>query len=312
MAGVLFLTFISYYFITYSFRKHKYKWGLLSLILTFITYQYFTYYAFYLLEHYGGTSGRTSAILLEMGELSFLEIPFSTHVFYHSFTLSLFYLILPLSLKIAFELAKSVYNNQKLEAEKLRLELNYLRSQVNPHFLFNMLNSLYKVSLGNEKATNILLNLQKFLEYSLINDSSPYILLSRELEFLTSYVALEKLRLDSHKKLSLNVTGSAGNLQIAPLILVNFIENAIKHGLNNTNQPSWVEIEINIINQTLYFSCRNQVNFLGKNTISENEKGIGINNARRQLEVHYPKQHDYLQDISNNIYKVIIQVQLRA
>lgn len=313
MAGVLLLAFICYRFIIYSFRADtKYLKGILSIILALTLYQYFTYYAFYLLNHYGRPSSRTSAILHQMGALKFLEIPINAQVFYHSFTLSLFYLILALSLRVAFELARSAYHNHKLKEEKLKLELNYLRSQVNPHFLFNMLNSLYKVSLGNDKATHIVLNLQNFLDYSLTEESSPYLALSRELEFLTSYVELEKLRLDPHKKLALSITGHTGNLLIAPLILVNFVENAIKHGINNTNQPTWAEIQINIEGNTLYLHCRNQINEKGKNSIQQNEKGIGLHNALRQLEIYYPNHYNYQQSVAEGIYDVQLKIKLKV
>lgn len=311
MAGVLLLAFSGYHFIIYSFRTDKkYQKGVLSIIGVLILYQYFTYYAFYLLNYYGSPSPRTSAILHQMGTLKFLEIPINTQVFYHSFTLSLFYLILALSLRTAFELAKSAYLNQKLQEEKLRLELNYLRSQVNPHFLFNMLNSLYKVSLGNEKATYIVLNLQKFLDYSLTENSNSYIPLSRELEFLTSYVELEKLRLDQHKKLVLSIKGNSGDWLIIPLILVNFVENAIKHGLNNTNQFTWAEIQINIEANVLYLHSRNQINQKGKNTIQQNEKGIGLNNALRQLEIYYQNRYNYQQNDREGVYDVHLTIQL--
>jgi len=190
-----------------------------------------------------------------------------------------------------FGIIRHVYNyiklkqaQQLLRIEKQAAELNYLRSQTNPHFLFNTLNNIY--SLARDKsdlAPESILRLSKILRFMLYETGGTYIAVEQELKIITDYIALEKLRYDDSLHINFNHDIEDMKQALPPLLLIPLVENAFKHGVSETRTQPYVDIHLSINKRQLAFVVKNPTEaFSGEGGIKEN---IGLSNLRRQLEL---------------------------
>ena len=205
----------------------------------------------------------------------------------NSFMDNIFVVGVAIALKQYFESQRLIQREQLLVKEKIETELNFLKSQINPHFLFNTLNNIY--SLARKKSDNtpdVVLKLSKLLRFILYETSNKKITIEREIQFLTDYIELEKIRYDQRLKVDFRYEIDNYNCQIAPLLLIPFVENAFKHGVSETVSNAFVNIELKLKNGFLDFSIANSIE-PGLNKNSEDEAGIGLRNLRRQLEILY-------------------------
>jgi len=164
-------------------------------------------------------------------------------------------------------------------------ELSFLRSQINPHFLFNNLNNIYAlVSYQSDQSLNAIASLSELLRYMLY-DTSETVALSKEIVYIEKYIALQQLKYEHPEKIGFEVDGQAEAIQIPPLLFIPFVENAFKHGDNN--KPNWLHIELAVDAAQLAFCCTNRKVQKHKDA----EGGIGIDNVRRRLELLYPNRH---------------------
>ncbi|MEM6698380.1 MAG: histidine kinase, partial [Bacteroidota bacterium] len=173
---------------------------------------------------------------------------------------------------------------QALQEEKIAAELNFLKAQSNPHFLFNTLNNLYGLARKNDQNTaTSIMRLSNIMRYILQECSSPTISIEKEVKVIEDYIALEKLRYDDRLKVTFRKEVEDWQAAVAPLILLPFVENAFKHGASETRFTTIIEIELKIENECLEFSV--------VNTRDSNEelveKGTGLKNVSRQLELIY-------------------------
>jgi two-component system LytT family sensor kinase len=183
--------------------------------------------------------------------------------------------------------------NTTLHQQKLKAELDYLRAQVHPHFLFNTLNNLYALTLTkSETAPQVVLKLSELMSYMLYDSQTEQVALSKEITHIKNYLELERLRYGNRLDLSFNVSGEAGAYQIAPLLLIPFVENAFKHGVSNQTEGAWITIDIKIKDDILYFKTENsKAEFLPVQDTQNYKKGIGLQNVRRRLELLYNNKH---------------------
>lgn len=208
--------------------------------------------------------------------------------------------LLKLSYKNQLQLQKT--NNEKLETElKLKeTELKLLRSQLHPHFLFNTLNNLY--SLANEnspKTKEIIIKISDLLSYILYEGNDQKVPLEKELDFINNYIELEKIRYGERLNLEIKTTKLSHYIEIAPLILFTFIDNAFKHGVCIDAKKPWVKIDIETEGKHIHFRIENSIPKQSKENISDNKQaGIGIKNTRRRLELIYPGKYN-LQIVDN-------------
>jgi two-component system, LytTR family, sensor kinase len=192
-----------------------------------------------------------------------------------------------------FGIIRHIYNYVKLKASAQRLliekqlaELNYLKSQTNPHFLFNTLNNIY--SLARDKsdlAPESILRLSKILRFMLYEAGGSFIAIEQELKIINDYIALEKLRYD--ESLRVNFSNDIEDMKQAlpPLLLIPLVENAFKHGVSETRTDPFVDIYLSVNNRQLLFLVKNSTEeFQEKGNVKEN---IGLSNLRRQLELLY-------------------------
>jgi len=174
---------------------------------------------------------------------------------------------------------------QQLRIEKQAAELNYLRAQTNPHFLFNTLNNIY--SLARDKsdlAPESILRLSKILRFMLYETSGAYIAIEDELKIIKDYIALEKLRYDESLRVNFNYDVEDMKQALPPLLLIPLVENAFKHGVSETRGHPYVDIHLSVRNRKLAFIIKNSSDHPGESGVKEN---IGLSNLRRQLELLY-------------------------
>lgn len=192
-----------------------------------------------------------------------------------------------------FSIAKYRYNyNQlkqsamQLRIEKREAELNYLRSQTNPHFLFNTLNNIYSLSRDkSDLAPESILRLSKMLRYMLYETSGEYVAIEHEVKIISDYLELEKLRYDESLRLNFNYHIEDMKQALPPLLLIPLVENAFKHGVSETREDPFADIHLSVNKRQLTFVVKNSTDaFAEQPAVKEN---IGLSNLRRQLELLY-------------------------
>lgn len=225
-------------------------------------------------------------------------------------TLSSFALLLLMGgfIRLAFSFIGHQTEKKALENANLNAEVSFLKSQINPHFLFNTLNGIY--SLANARSPHTeeaILKLSQMLRYVLYESSTEKIELSKDIAYISNFMHLQRLRLAQKVKINYEVRGNTDGLFIAPLMLITFIENAFKHGVSYI-YPSTIAIGISVFGETL--------TLVASNTVFENNNfdtgGIGLKNAKRRLELLYPDK--YLLDIVRNdrLYVVNLKINLQS
>ncbi|WP_207429213.1 sensor histidine kinase [Pedobacter sp. SYSU D00535] len=191
----------------------------------------------------------------------------------------------------AFKFTSDWFVNEKirknLEKDKLSAELAFLKSQINPHFLFNSLNNIYSLAYQkSDKTPEAILKLSEIMRYMLQESNEVQVDLSRELRYLDNYIELQKLRFKNEAYVEFNITGSHINHRIAPLILIAFVENAFKHGLASDPENP-IKLAVIINGSGLQFNVWNKKSLQNKDLTS----GIGLNNVKRRLELLYPGKY---------------------
>ena len=206
------------------------------------------------------------------------------------------------------------FDNEKqikeMENQKLQAELAFLKAQVNPHFLFNMLNNIYTLAYKKSDATaDAVMKLSHLMRYMIYESNVPLISLEKEVEYLQNYIDLQKMRLSKDIDVIFSIEGEIENKMISPMLLVPFVENAFKHGVSYVgNSPISINIKVKEDN-ALLVEVENHINRTSKPG-KEPDSGIGLQNTRRRLELLYPgKYHLDIKD-DNETYKVILLINI--
>ncbi|MCL6273771.1 histidine kinase [Muricauda sp. 2012CJ35-5] len=214
-----------------------------------------------------------------------------------------------LGIKFLFYFNKREHLINKLEKEKSESQLSFLKSQINPHVLFNNLNNIYSLALRNDsRAKDAILTLSKFLRYVIYDSTEKVVLLSREIENLESYLELQEIQLEGRGKITYINKSEPSGYTIAPLLLLPFVENCFKHSTNTLLSDIDIVIKIDIIDGVLNFYCSNPHEKF--DTPNQESNGIGLVNTRQRLELMY--QGDYKLDISSNqqLFEVWLKLNL--
>jgi len=195
--------------------------------------------------------------------------------------------------------------------EKAQNELLALKAQINPHFLFNNLNTIYSLaSKKDERTKDVILQLSDFLRYVLYDTSSESIPLEKEVEIIRTYVELQKERVNpSITQVTLTLEGNFGNADIIPLLLLPLAENCFKHGIGK--EPGKILIHIGFNGKQLLFTTENTI-ALREKTSEEENGGIGIKNVEKRLNLLYPNRHSLHFKEKDGIYKVEMKVDLQT
>lgn len=214
----------------------------------------------------------------------------------------------------SWKLLKMADRRSRLEAqlreENLETEMKFLRSQVNPHFLFNALNNVYSLSvIKSEKAPDAILKLSDLLRYNLYESNDKTVDLEKELDYIRNFVELQQLKTEEEQKINLELLNSVPGQRIAPLLFIPFLENAVKHSGIEDTANGWINIRLKNSSGKLVFEVENSIP--EKAFTKDETGGIGLNNVRRRLELLYPDRHVLSAMSSGDRYLVKLEIEHR-
>lgn len=207
-------------------------------------------------------------------------------------------------IRLTYSFIQSQNEKKALENAKLNAEVNFLKSQINPHFLFNTLNSIYSQAHARSDNTEFsILKLSELLRYVLYDSGESKVELAKDIEYINNYIDLQKIRLSSKITIDYSVTGQLQGYKIAPMLLITFIENAFKHGISYTN-ASTIKIALTVFEKTLTLTVGNPI--IEKNSFAAG--GLGLKNVMRRLDLLYPGK--YLLDVYNDDSLHVVNLKL--
>ncbi len=219
------------------------------------------------------------------------------------------------AIKITFDWIKEHKRLINLEKAQLETELLFLRTQISPHFFFNTLNNIYSLSIEkSEKTSKIILKLSELMRYLLYETKEKRQSLEKEIMCIQNYIELERMRRGELLELNMNITGDIRNKKIAPILLLSFVENAFKHGVNKYIVKVKVDIDFKIKENLLYFRIINPIPAFTEYKKSINQtshSGIGLKNVKKRLELGYGKDK-YDLSVSNidNLFTVELKIEV--
>jgi len=214
--------------------------------------------------------------------------------------LSAFYM-----LHFYYEYRKAAQQRLQLAVVNKDMQLNLLKQQLSPHFYFNTLNNLYGLARSNSSRLSVALDqLSNIMKYVIVDCNKPKVLLSQEINFLQSYIELEKLRYESNTVIELKTEGEEKKQTIAPLLLIQFVENAFKHGMKEKSERSWMKVTLNINDNELMFHVENSFYDLLPS------QGIGINSVKDILGIQYEGKYEMNILHEHNQFSVTLKLNL--
>ena len=212
--------------------------------------------------------------------------------------------------KFAWDASKKQLEVEELRSYVQESELQFLKSQINPHFLFNNLNNLYSYAIEQSpKTPSIILELSSVLRYMLYDCKEKYVALPKEIEHLKNFTKLSELQIEERGKITFNTENIQSGYRIAPLILTVFIENAFKHSTASQVNDITIDIDIKVSEQgVLEFNCKNS--FQQLTNTDDLSNGIGLQNVKKRLQLLYPGAHELIINDSGELYTVHLKMQL--
>jgi sensor histidine kinase YesM len=295
--------FLSYAIMYYALPNFMFKgkfWKGFFLVLLFILMAaaFTPFIAFYLIEPF-----RESVHYLQKPHKSFFSLLGGLR---GGLTVSGF--------AVAIKLLKLWYLKKKendiLEKEKLKAELEVLKGQIHPHFMFNTLNSIYLLALKKSDATpEAILKLSQLMRYILTECNKPVVSLLKEIEILQHYIELEKSRFGDRLDITMNIDGDMQPHQIVPLLLLPFVENSFKHGANEMVEQAWMSLDLRVTGNTLKFKL---INGRALDVNNPNSIHIGLQNVSKRLALLYPNAHELRITEDDDTFIVSLTVALDA
>jgi len=281
------------------YKKKKVLFGLcclLSVYLAFISYESFRIY--YLLPKYPEVFRLRPPLIFEER---------ITNVF--AFLNNISSLVFPTIILMVFEYYRHQKEVYSLKEQKKTSELEALKNQLNPHFLFNTLNNLYLLTLEkSEEAPEVINKLSEILDYILFRCKSQFVPLDNEIKLLNNYIALEKLRYGKRLNISFEHSGVT-SVNIAPLLLLTFLENAFKHGVSQEIKEASVSIRLNATDENINFEIENtKPNLLNNDPKHQNRESLGLKNINTQLNILYPKTHILVINDDENYFSLSLNL----
>jgi len=196
---------------------------------------------------------------------------------------------------------------------KSTADLQFLRSQINPHFLFNALNTLYGTALieKSERTAEGIQKLGDMMRFMLHENMQDLIPMEKEIEYLKNYISLQKLRVQTAPGITIedNIADKDCNYKIAPMLLIPFVENAFKHGVSLT-EKSWIIIKLVCDDRQISFEVRNSIHPSAKNDPEKENTGIGLQNVRERLLILYPGKHQFIYGVEGNEFVSSLTIQI--
>jgi sensor histidine kinase YesM len=279
-----------YFLFPRYFKKGQYTHYLIGVLIS----GFFFFLSAYLIQRvYVVYFGKLEQFAVEFSFSGFLETAIFPIVFLCATT--------------GYKVFKEWINDQKrfaeMEKEKLNTELNQLKNQVNPHFLFNTLNNLHVLTQTNpDKAADIILGLSDVLRYQIYDSQHDKVLLSKDIDIIKQYMELEKIRRDD-LIINVNIHNNINCILVPPLLFTNFIDNAIKHSISR--EKSFINILFKVINNELYFEITNSKSI---NKPQSENKGMGLVNVKKRLELLYGVNHTLKITDDKNLFTIKLKI----
>jgi sensor histidine kinase YesM len=322
---ILFFVFVFHRNSTVSLRHEFIFWGLYGVINVSLFYANYLYLIpkFFNKKQYGVYIFALFVTIFAYGALKYavalifksdiligrnrhgdemMETGFVTYFIGTLFS-SLVFLFLSFTLKLIVDWITNERVQRDLENQRLSAELAFLKSQINPHFLFNSLNSIYSLAYQKADATpDAILKLSEIMRYMLYESNDNRVDLSKELQYIQNYIDLQKIRFGDKAHIDFKIEGRITNQKIVPLILIAFIENAFKHGVTDNQTP--IRLLITVDDSHLHFYIQNKKHSNNKDAAG----GIGLGNVKRRLDLLYPDKYNL--DIRNQRDTYICELSL--
>jgi sensor histidine kinase YesM len=231
------------------------------------------------------------------------------------FILVLVFLIITTLIKFtrdSLALQDATLRIREIERENVVSELRALKAQINPHFFFNTLNSIYSLSLDkSDKTPELILRLSELMRYIIYETSDDNVSMEKQLDFFRNYIYLEQLRTEEKIKIEMEIKGKHTDLRIAPLLFLPFIENAFKHVAKEKDNPSFINISFDLSNEdNIVFSVKNKKYSSSHPINGTNNEGIGLSNVRKRLNLLYPLKHTLKISDSDDVFDVKLTLDL--
>lgn len=203
----------------------------------------------------------------------------------------------------------------EMAKEKAEAELNFLKSQINPHFLFNSINSVYfLIDKSNVDARGALHKFSDMLRYQLYEMNGNRVIIEKEIQYLQDYIGLQKLRKDDQYHIEFLCQPEVKDFSIEPLLLIPFVENAFKHISHNKNQPNFIKLQLSMNKGEFNFSIQNSKEPghepLQVEKVMEQHSGIGLANVKRRLALLYPQKHNLTINDGEDIFQVVLRIKI--
>ncbi len=219
-------------------------------------------------------------------------------------------IIILVGFKFAWDAQQKQGELERLNTAVAESRMQFLKSQINPHFLFNNLNNLYAYSLENSpKTPTIILQLSSLLRYMLYDCQAELVPLEKEIKSLRDFIHLQELQIEDRGDVQFKVSGATSGWQIAPLILIVFIENCFKHSTSSQTKDIAIDIELRVVDQQLVMECSNSYSTTSNTQNLSNS--IGLKNVKARLDLLYPNSHQLTIQDAGQIYKVQLALELQ-
>jgi sensor histidine kinase YesM len=292
----LLLTILLWYVLNYFHKQALWK-IILGNIFIFVVYYFSIIGLLYLL-----LNAKQEWLVWPVKSRSFTSVVYDswTEIGKYVVKLSAFYM-----LKFYTEYQRAGEQRIQLAVINKEMQLNLLKQQLSPHFYFNTLNNLYGLSRSNSPQLSVALSqLSNIMQYVIVDCNKPKVLLRQEINFLQSYIELEKLRYEKNTIIDMSITGNVNSQTILPLLLIQFVENAFKHGMKEKSDRSWMRVSMNIDDNELIFTVENSFYDV---TVSH---GIGINSVKHILNLQYEGKYDIQMMHKDNSFSVTLKLNL--
>ncbi len=291
------------------------NYALGALIISYVLLPRFFYTKKYISFFLSVIAVVATIILIEESVLEKIYYPDTRGTRFPGIVFSLLDVMPVITILVGFKFAWDATVKQR-EVEQLQTsvkesELQFLKSQINPHFLFNNLNNLYSYAIERSpKTPEIILELSSVLRYMLYDCKEDFVALTKEIEHLKNFTLLNELQIEERGEVSFTTENIDSDYRIAPLILTVFIENAFKHSTASQSKDIFIEIAIQVIDGgILEFQCKNS--FLSLGNTENLFKGIGLQNVKKRLQLLYPDAHQLIIEEVEGQYSVFLRMQLK-
>lgn len=317
--SIIFFYFTSYYIVPHLFFRKKFFLTIICLAIPFLIAPTINFLAFHIF-YKPFIQDQVSEMDISLGLFirDFREVINPDYIilgvipiFLRTLPAFMFKLLVS-TIHIFSKDAKNKTEAHKLEMENIQLEVNFLKSQLNPHYLFNALNNIYSYAyFKDDRAPEMISDLSEILQYTLYESKNVLAPLDREIRFLENYLNMERMRYeDVNSQIEFHQKVRPGtDIMIAPLILFPFIENAVKYGIKENKNAGWVKVNLELAEDEMIFSVENNISSANNNNESRKNRlgGIGISSTKRRLEMLYP-DHQLTIKNTEDSYSVFLKI----